>query len=82
MPRTTKIPCEGAIYTVQSDAYGIVTDVDIDAGAQAPPDSDEAMGEERARYTQVLQDLTLFEETITQAETNHLLAEHLNDNDD
>lgn len=81
MARTTRIPCEGAIYTVHSDAYGIVTDVDMDADAQAPPDSDEAMGEERARYAQVLQDLTDFEETIAKAETHHLIAEHLNDDD-
>lgn len=65
MARTTKIACEGAIYTVHSDDYGIVTEADLDAGAQAPPNSDEAMSDESARYAQVIRELTEFEETIT-----------------
>jgi len=82
MARITKIPCEGAIYTIHSDDYGIVAEADLDAGAQALPGSDEAMNDERDRYAQVLRELTEFEEAITQAEANHLLAEHLDDNYD
>ena len=80
MARTTKIPCEGAIYTVHSDDYGFVTEADLDAGAQAPPDSDEAMSDERARYAQVLRDLSEFEETISQAEERNTITEYLEDN--
>ncbi|HEV7843187.1 MAG TPA: hypothetical protein VGO69_05790 [Pyrinomonadaceae bacterium] len=79
MARTTKIPCDGAIYTVHSNAYGTVTETDLDAGAEAPPESDESMGEERARYAQVLQELTEFEEMVTQAETRTLLTDNLDD---
>lgn len=77
MARTTKIPCEGAIYTVHSDAYGAVTNVNLDAGAAAetPSDSDEAMDEERARYAQILRELTEFEEAVAEAEALNLLAE-------
>ena len=82
MARITKIPCEGAIYTIPRDDYGIVTEADLDAGAQAPPVSDEAMSDERHRYAQVLRELTEFEEAITQAEANHLLAEQLDDDYD
>lgn len=81
MARTTKIPCEGVIYTVHSDDYGIVTEADMDAGAQAPPDSDEAMSDERARYAQVLRELAEFEETITQAEERNALTDYLEDSD-
>jgi hypothetical protein len=81
MARTTKIPCEGAIYTVHRDAYGTVTETDLHAGAEAPPESDESMGEERARYAQVLQELTEFEETVAQAEARNILADPLDDLD-
>lgn len=81
MARTTKIPCDGAIYTVHSDAYGTVTETDLDAGAEAPPESDESMGEERARYAQVLQELTEFEETVAQAEARNILADPLDAED-
>ena len=74
---TTKIPCAGAIYTVHSDAYGTVTDVGMDAGAEAPPESDEAVEEERARYAQMVRELNEFEETIAEAEELNLLAEGL-----
>ena len=73
MARTTKIPCEGAIYTVRSDAYGTVTETDLDAGAEAPPESDESMQEERARYAQMIQELTEFEEAVARAEARSLL---------
>jgi len=79
MARTTKIPCEGAIYPVHSDGYGIVTEADADAGAEAPPESDESIREERARYAQVLQELTGFEETVAQAEARNILADPLDD---
>jgi hypothetical protein len=79
MARTTQIPCDGAIYTVHRDAYGTVTETDLDAGVEAPPESDESMGEELARYAQVLQELTEFEEAVAQAETRNLIAEHLDD---
>ena len=82
MTRTTNIPCEGAIYTVHSDAYGTVTETDMDAGAEAPPEPGESMSEERARYAQVLQELMEFEETVAQAEARNLLADHLDDLDD
>ena len=68
MARTTKIPCEGAIYTVRRDAYGIVTEIDADASAEEPPESDGPMSEERARYAHVIQELTEFEEAIARAE--------------
>jgi hypothetical protein len=74
MARTTKIPCEGAIYTVRSDAYGTVTEVGMDAGAEAPPESDESMDEERARYAQMIQELSEFEETVAQAEVRNILT--------
>ena len=79
MARTIKIPCEGAIYTVHSDAYGSVTEIDMDAGAEGPPEADDPMSEERARYAQVIQELTEFEEVIAQAETQSLLAGHSDD---
>ena len=84
MARTTKIPCEGAIYTVHSDAYGTVTNVDLDAGAaaEAPSDTDEAMDVERARYAQILRELTEFEEAVTEAEELNLLAEDPDGDDD
>lgn len=75
MARTTKIPCDGAIYTVLSDAYGTVTEIGMDAGAEEPPESDESMDEERARYAQVLQELSEFEERVAQAEARSLLDE-------
>ena len=83
MARTIKIPCEGVIYTVHTDAYGTVTDMDADAwaAAEAPPESDEAMGEERARYAQMLRELTEFEEDVARAEEQNLLTEHLGDRD-
>jgi hypothetical protein len=81
MARITKIPCEGAIYTVHSDDYGFVTETDLDAGAQAPPGSDEAINDERARYAQVLRELSKFEETIAQAEERHALTDYLEDSD-
>ena len=77
MARTIKIACEGAIYTVRSDAYGTVTETDLDAGAEAPPESDDSMSDERARYAQMIQELTEFEETVAQAEVRNLLAGHL-----
>ena len=81
MARTTKIPCEGAIYTVHSDAHGTVTEIDLDAGAEAPPESDEAMGGERARYAQMIQELTEFEEAVIQAEARDLFVEQLDEED-
>ena len=82
MARTTKIPCEGVIYTVRSDAYGTITEIGMDAGAEAPPESDESMSNERARYAQVLQELTEFEEAVAEAEELNLLAEDPNGDDD
>jgi hypothetical protein len=81
MTRTTKIPCPGAIYTVRSDAYGTVTEVGMDAGAEAPPESDESMDEERARYAQMIQELSEFEETVAQAEARNILTAPFNDID-
>jgi hypothetical protein len=82
MARTTKIPCEGVIYTVRSDAYGTVTEIGMDAGAEAPPESDESISDERARYAQVLQELTEFEEAVAEAEGLNLLAEDPDGDDD
>ena len=81
MARTTKIPCEGVIYTVRGDAYGTVVEEDFDAGAEAPPESDDSMSGERARYAQVLQELTEFEETVAQAEELNILTDPLEDLD-
>jgi hypothetical protein len=79
MARTIKIPCEGAIYTVHEDAYGSVTEIDIDVGAEAPPEADDPMSDERARYAQVIQELTEFEEAVAQAEARTLFAEQFDD---
>ena len=79
MARTTKIPCPGAIYTVRSDAYGTVTEVGMDAGAEATPESDELMDEERAQYAQMIQELTEFEEAVARAEAQHILVDHHDD---
>lgn len=81
MARTTKIPCPGAIYIVRSDAYGTVTEVGMDAGAEAPPESDESMDEERARYAQMIQELSEFEETVAQAEARNILTDPFDDID-
>lgn len=81
MARTTKIPCDGAIYTVRIDAYGAVTETDMDVGAHAPPGSDDSMGEERARYAQMLRELAEFEEIVAQAEDRNPLVERLDDQD-
>lgn len=79
MERTTKISCEGAIYTVLSDAYETASGVDMDAGvaAEDPHATDEVIEEERARYAQILKELTEFEDTITQAEEQFFLTERL-----
>ena len=78
MARTIKIPCEGVIYTVRRDEYGSVTEAAPDVvEAEPPPGSDEAMGEERARYAQILHELTEFEEAVDWAEAGQVLAEHL-----
>lgn len=82
MARTTKIPCEGSIYTVRSDAYGTVTEIGMDAGAEAPPEADESMDEERARYAQILRELSEFEETVAQAEAQNILTAPPDDIDD
>jgi hypothetical protein len=82
MARTTKIPCDGAIYTVHSDAYGTVTETDLDAGAEAPPEPDESMSGERAQYAQMIQELTEFEEAVAEAEELNLLAEDPDGDDD
>ena len=79
MARSTKIACEGAIYTVHRDAYGIVTETDADVSAEAPPGADDPMSEERERYAHVIQELTEFEEAIAQAEALNLLAEDADD---
>ena len=79
MARTTKIPCEGVIYTVHSDDYGTVTEIDMDAGAEAPPESDEAMREERARYGQMIQELVEFEEAVARAEALNLIADDVDE---
>ena len=81
MARTIKIPCEGAIYTVHEDAYGSVTEMDMDAGAEEPPEADDPMSDERARYAQVIQELIEFEEAIAQAEAQNLRGEHRDDHD-
>ena len=47
----------------------------MDAGAEVPPKSDEAMQEDRARYAQIIQELIEFEEAVAEAEELNLLAE-------
>jgi hypothetical protein len=79
MARTTKIACEGAIYTVRSDGYGTVIEADVDASAEVPPESDDSMREERARYARVLQELTEFEEAVAKAEAQDLFVERLDE---
>jgi hypothetical protein len=82
MARTTKIPCDGAIYIVHSDAYGTVTETDLDAGAEASPESDEAMQEERARYARMIRELIEFEEAVAEAEEMNLIVEDPDGDDD
>ena len=79
MTRTIKIPCEGAIYTVHEDAYGGVTQIDTDAGAEEPSGAEDPVGEERSRYAQVIRELTEFEEAIARAEAGNLLAERFDE---
>ena len=55
------------------DAYGTVTETDLDAGAEVPPESDESMSDEHARYAQMIQELTEFEEAVAQAEARSFL---------
>ena len=79
MARTTKIPCEGAIYIVREDAYGVVTEIDADVSAEEPPDADDPVAYERARYAQVIQELTEFEEAVAEAEARNLVEEQFDD---
>ena len=79
MARITKIPCGGAIYTVREDAYGVVTEMDADVSAEAPPEAGDPMADERARYAQVIQELTEFEEAVAEAEAQHLADEQFDD---
>ncbi|MGB8507817.1 MAG: hypothetical protein WCD76_05395 [Pyrinomonadaceae bacterium] len=78
MARTTKIPCEGVIYTVREDSYG--TTIETDESAEASADD---IGEidERARYAQVLTELDEIEEALTEAESQASRAEGFNDRD-
>lgn len=76
MARITKIPCDGAIYTVRTDPYGSVTEIDTNAGADEALESDVSLNEQRARYAQMLQELNEFEETIARAEERNFLADH------
>ncbi len=76
MARTTKIPCEGVIYTVREDAYGSV--IETDEVAAVPPDETEP-ADERARYAQVLAELDELEVALTQAEAQAAFNEQLND---
>lgn len=76
MGRITKIPCDGAIYTVRTDPYGSVTEMDTNAGADEPPESDDTLSGQRARYAQMLQELTEFEEAIARAEERNFLGDH------
>lgn len=76
MSRTTKIPCEGVIYTVREDEYG--TTVETDEAAEAPAD-DAGEIDARARYAQVLAELDELEEVLSDAEAQASLAERLDD---
>lgn len=76
MSRTTKIPCEGVIYTVREDAYG--TTVETDEATEAPAD-DAGEVDERARYAQVLTELDELEEVLTEAEAEASRSEELDD---
>ncbi|MBA3439114.1 MAG: hypothetical protein H0T92_04515 [Pyrinomonadaceae bacterium] len=76
MARTTKIPCEGVIYTVHEDAYGSIVETDEPAEIMAD-ESD--VTDEHARYAQVLTELDELEEALTEAETQASRAGHLGD---
>jgi hypothetical protein len=78
MSRTTKIPCEGVIYTAREDAYG--TTLETDEAVEAPAD-DAGEIDERARYARVLAELDELEEVLTEAEAQASRAERLNDHD-
>lgn len=78
MARTTKIPCEGVIYTVREDSYG--TTIETDESAEASAD-DVGEIDERARYAQVLTELDEIEEALTEAESQASRAEGFNDRD-
>lgn len=83
MARTTKIPCEGVIYTVHQDVYG--TTIKTDEAAVVPPSDGNEAVDERARYAQVLAELDELEDALTQAEEHAarvgLLDDHETDED-
>ena len=83
MTRTTKIPCEGVIYTVHQDAYG--TTVETDEAAVVPPSDESEAVDERAQYARVLAELDELEDALTQAEERAardvLLADYETDED-
>ncbi len=76
MARTTKIPCEGVIYTVREDAYG--TTVETDEAAVILPEEPDVT-DEHASYAQVLAELDELEVALTQAESEATRAEQIND---
>ncbi|MDQ3687771.1 MAG: hypothetical protein M3430_19525 [Acidobacteriota bacterium] len=78
MARTTKIPCEGVIYTVHEDAYG--SSVETDEPAEITADESDVTAE-RARYAEVLTELDELEEALTEAETQASRAGQLGDHE-
>lgn len=86
MVRTTKIACDEVIYTVRKDAYDstVETDVPDAENDELTLDSDAAMQAERARYADVLRELSEYEQTVASAEDKVARDELLDqkDNDD
>jgi len=76
MSRTTKIPCEGVIYTVHEDAYG--TTVETDEAIEATADNAGEI-DERTRYARVLTELDELDEMLTEAEAQASRAEGFDD---
>jgi hypothetical protein len=74
MARTTKIPCEGVIYTVHEDAYG--TTVETDEAAEILPEESDVTDEPDS-YAQVLAELDELEDALTQAESETIRAEQI-----
>jgi hypothetical protein len=82
MERTTKIPCEGVIYTVHKDAYG--TSIETDEVTQevvVVPADDAGETHEGVSFAQILAELDELEETLAQAEEQATRGVHLDDHE-
>jgi len=83
MERTTKIPCEGVIYTVHEDAYG--TSFETDEVTQevvvVVPANDAVVTHEGESLAQILAELDELEVTLAQAEEQAARGVRLDDHE-